>query len=50
VNEECLKTELDLLKELRAKERIREEAFKSRTTRIYNANVASRAFNKNMLL
>jgi len=37
INEECMKTELDLLEELRKKVRIREEACKQQTARRYNS-------------
>jgi len=44
VNEECMKTELDLLEELREKARIREEADKQQTNQRYNFRVKSRTF------
>jgi len=50
INEKCLKTELDLLKELRDKARIREETVKRRATIRYNAKVILRSFNKNNLV
>jgi len=36
INEECMKTELDLSEELREKARIKEEACKQQTARRYN--------------
>jgi len=44
INEECMKTELDLLEELREKARIREEASKQQTVRRYKSKVKPRAF------
>jgi len=50
INEECMKTELDLLDELREKERIREEVCKQRVVRRYNAKVKQRTFQKGDLI
>ena len=50
VNEECLKTELDLLEELRDKARIREKAVQRNAIRRYNSKVVPKAFNKNDLV
>jgi len=44
INEECMKTELDLLEELREKARIQEEACKQQTSRRYNSKVKPPTF------
>jgi len=50
INEECMKTELDLLEELREKVRIQEEANKQQTVRRYNSKVKPRAFRSGNLV
>ena len=50
INEECLKTELDLLEELRNKAKIRDETVKRIATIRYNATIIPRSFNKNDLV
>jgi len=50
LNDECMKTELDLLEELREKARIKEEVCKQRATRRYNAKVNPRSFQKGDLV
>jgi len=50
LNSECMKTELDLLEELREKARIKEEVFKKRAARRYNAKVSPRNFQKGDLV
>jgi len=44
LNEEYLKTELDLLQEMRDKEKVREKACKQRAARRYNSKTKSRSF------
>jgi len=44
INEECTKTELDLLEELREKARIREQACKQQIARRYNSKVKQCTF------
>jgi len=45
-----MKTELDLLEELRERVRIKEEVCKQRATRKYNAKVNPRSFQKGDLV
>jgi len=44
LNNECMKTELDLLDELREKAKIKEVVCKQRAARRYNAKVNPRSF------
>jgi len=50
MNEECMKTKLDLLEELREKAKINEERCKQRVARRYNAKVRPRTFQKGDLV
>jgi len=44
LNDECMKTELDLLEKLREKAKTKEETCKQRVSRRYNAKVRSRSY------
>jgi len=50
INNECLRTDLDLIEELREKAKIREEAVKRRARKRFNAKVKSRIFNDGVLV
>jgi len=50
LNDKCLKTELDLLQELRDKAKVREEACKQRPLRRYNLKIKPRLFCKGDLV
>jgi len=50
LNNECMKTELDLLDELREKARIKEAVCKQRLARRYNAKVKPRSFQQGDLV
>jgi len=50
LNNECMKTELDLLDELREKARIKEAVCKQRAARRYNAKVNPRNFQQGDLV
>jgi len=50
LNEECLKTELDLLQKMRDKAKVREEACKQRAARRYNSKTKSRSFQEGDLV
>jgi len=50
LNNECMKTELDLLDERREKAKIKGDAYKQRVARRYNAKVKPRNFQKGHLV
>jgi len=50
INNECLRTDLDLIEELREKAKLREEVVKRRTCKRFNAKVKPRSFNEGDLV
>jgi len=50
LNEECQKTELDLLQEMHEKAKVREEACKQRAARRYNSKTKSHLFQEGDLV
>ena len=50
INNECLRTDLDLIEELRERAKIKEAAVKRRATKRFNAKVKPRSFNEGDLV
>ena len=50
INNECLRTYLDLIEELRERAKIKEEAVKRKTSKRFNAKVKPRSFNEGDLV